>query len=131
MRSEELSDVRQEFAEWSEPIIADYLHDAYAERIGAQNRTLRTLVTSQSRFWRSLLTGNDAKLAVYRRELASLARLAGIPVTMIDAIDVGMLDELMNVCISRFLRSPSAAREYSHFMLRTAAHLSRAHTVLA
>ena len=37
----------------------------------------------------------------------------------------------MNVCISRFLRSPSAAREYSHFMLRTAAHLSRAHTVLA
>jgi hypothetical protein len=131
VRSEELSDVRQEFAEWSEPIIADYLYEAYAERMGAQTGTVRTLVTSHCRFWRALLTGNEAKFATYRRELASLARLAGMPVTLIDAIDVGMLDELMNVCISRFLRSPSAARDYSHFMLRTAAHLSRAHIVPA
>ena len=131
MRSDELSDVRQEFAEWSAPIIADFLYEAYAERIGSQHRTLRTLVTSHCRFWRSLLSGDDLKLAIHRRELASLARLAGLPVSMIDAIDVGVLDELMSVTISRFLRSPAVARDYSQFMLRTAAHLSRAHTVLA
>ena len=33
VRSDQLTDVRQDFAEWSEPIIADYLHDAYAARV--------------------------------------------------------------------------------------------------
>jgi hypothetical protein len=128
--SDEASDVRQDLAEWSEPIIADYLHDAYAERIGADHRSLRTLVSAHCRFWRALLIGNMTKMTINRRELAVLARLAHVPVTLVDAVDVGVLDELMNVIMARFMRSPGLARDYSHVLLRIAAHLSRAHTVL-
>jgi hypothetical protein len=129
VRSDELTDVRLDFAEWSEPIIADYLHEAYASRIGLDARTLRPLVTSHCRFWRSLLTAHDTMLQPHRRTLISLVRLAGIPTPMVDAIDVGVLDELMNVTLARFLRSPGTARDYGHYMLRVASHLSRAHTM--
>ena len=128
MRSDELTDVRLDFAEWSEPIIADYLHEAYAARIGRDTKSLRLLVTCHCRFWRSLLTVSDTMLQSHRRALILLARLTGIPTAMVDAIDVAVLDELMNVTLARFLRSPGTARDYGHYMLRVASHLSRVHT---
>lgn len=131
MRSSNASDVRDDLAAWSEPIIADYLHDAYADRIGRQHTSIRPLMLSHTRFWRALLRGEDMKLAPLRRELTALARLAGVQTGILDAIDVGVLDELMNVTLARFLRDSHTARDYSHVMLRTAAHLSRAHMVLA
>jgi hypothetical protein len=128
VRSDQLTDVRQDFAEWSEPIIADYLHDAYAARMGAESKILRTLVTSHGRFWRALLAGPETSVMSYRREAVALARLAGQPATLVDTIDVGVLDELMNVTLARVLRSPGTARDYGHYMLRLASHLARAHT---
>jgi hypothetical protein len=128
VRSDEVIDVRQDFLEWSEPIIADYLYDAYASHLGAGSKVLRTIATSHARFWRSMLAGTDSILMSQRREVQALIRLAGLPATLADTVDVGVLDELMNVILARFLRSPPAARDYSHHMLRIAASLSRAHT---
>jgi len=124
MRSGDLAGTRLDLAEWCHPVVVDYLRELYAERLGSGHASLRALSLSHARFWRFLIVDDAERLAGSRREVASLARLAGLRPAALDDVDQAMLAELMDVVVARFLRTPSMARAYSQIVLGAAARLA-------
>jgi len=124
MRAGELTGTRQELADWSHPVIVDFMYELYAARIGAGHQSLRALALSHARLWRFLILADHDRLPSARRETLSIARLAGLRPNMLDEVDQAMLAELMDVVVSRFLRSPAMARTYSQIVLGVASRLA-------
>ncbi len=124
MRSGELTGTRLELAEWGHPVVVDFLRELYAGRLGSTHPSLRALSLSHARFWRFLIVDDAERLAGARREVMSIARLAGLRQGALDEIDQEMLAELMDVVVARFLRTPAMARAYSQIVLGAAARLA-------
>ena len=124
MRSEQAAGTREDLADWCQPVIIDYLHELYVTRIGAGHTSLRVLTLSHGRLWRFLILGDETRLLAARREIIGIARLAGLKTPAIDEIDQMMLAELMDVIVTRFLRTPAMARSYTHIVLGAASRLA-------
>jgi hypothetical protein len=131
MRSHEFIVARRELADWSQPIVVDFLYDLYASRLGAGHHSLRVLSLSQGRMWRFVLLGENEKMAAARKEVVGLARLAGLKKIVVDEVDQAVLLELMDVIVCRFLRTPALARSYSRIVLSAATSLATAGLVAA
>jgi hypothetical protein len=125
MRSQEQSETRRELADWSQPIIVDYLHELYARELGGGHQSLRVLALSHGRLWRFLIQQDDERLPLARKEIVGIARLAGLKTSVVDSIDQAMLSELMDVVVARFMRTPALARGYSQILLGASAQLAK------
>ncbi len=124
MQAEELAFARRDLAEWSQPIIVDFLRDIYSGRLGHDHLSLRVLCLSHGRAWRLMLQGDLEKLASARREVTGIARMAGLKTGDIVDIDAAMLDELLDVVVTRFQRAPGRATIYGKVLLGIAGRLS-------
>ncbi len=124
MRSESANGTREDLADWSQPVIVDYLHELYVNRIGEGHTSLRVLTLSHGRLWRFVILGDETRLLAARREIVGIARLAGLKASALDEIDQLMLTELMDVIVTRFLRTPAMARSYSQVVLGAASRVA-------
>ena len=129
MRLSDLSAARRDLAEWSEPLIADRVSEIYTACFGGDQQRVRPMTLQHCRLWRNLLLqeGNRAQNA--RRELVRLGRLAGLESQTLDRIDEAVLDELADVVVARFHRSPATTRDYSRSLIRAATSLAEARLV--
>ena len=115
---------RRELADWSHPVVVDFLHDIHAARLGADHASVRLLAMVHGRMWRFLLLDDAEKTATARRETIAIARLAGLRPAEIDKIDRATLAELMDVIVARFMRSPRLASSYGQIVLDAASSLA-------
>ena len=123
MRSNDLTHVRRDLAEWGEPIVADQLIGHYAVALKGQTSLAQPLAFNHRRLWRHLFAGHVAEALTTRRELQKLAKLVGMRPASIDDVDRMVMDELMHVIMARFHRSPSVARDYSMTLVDIASSL--------
>lgn len=130
MDGDSSADARRELASWSQPVIYDLLHGLYAQRLGAEHPSLRVLSLSNGRLWRLVLLGDVDKLDAARREVLNIGRLAHIDPAIFDDINQNVLEELLDVVVARYLRTPSQACAFGHILLDAAAILAR-HVIAA
>ena len=123
MQPADLSAVRRDLAEWSEPLIADCIGDYYSARFRGDERRVRPLVQLHCRLWREVLLQDGSQARGTRRELVRLGRLAGIDPPTLNKIDELVVDELTDVIAARFHRSPSTTRDYAKSLIRVAESL--------
>jgi hypothetical protein len=98
---------------------------------GDQQR-VRPMLLQHCRLWRNLLLQEDNRAQNARRELVRLGRLgrlAGLEAQTLDRIDEAVFDELTDVVVMRFHRSPATTRDYSKSLIRAATSLAEARRV--
>ena len=124
MRSNDLTHVRRDLAEWGEPIVADQLIGHYSRVLKGQTSLAQPMAFNHRRFWRHLFAGHINEALATRRELQKLGKLVGMRSQAFDEVDRMVVDELMHVIISRFHRSPSMARDYGMTLVDLASNLA-------
>lgn len=100
----------RDIALWSEPLIADYVYAAYERCLDGQAEIAELLTQQHCRVWRALLDSEPIMARFLRQEL--LKALAGLRLATetLDAIDIGVCDELLEVIMRRSQRSRDSAR---------------------
>ena len=131
MQAAEIDSARRDLAQWSQPVVFDVITDGYVALVGNQHYSLRVLVAMHARAWRLMLLDEREKLRGARKELADLARLAGLSKQALDRIDTLVLEELLDVIMARFGRSADVVRSYSRLLLLTSASLAELRLVEA
>lgn len=129
MRLSDLSAARRDLAEWSEPLIADRVSEIYAAYFDGDPQRVRPMTLQHCRLWRNLLLQEGTRVQNARRELLRLGRLAGLEAQTLDLIDEAVLDELADVVVARFHRSPATTRDYNKSLIRAASSLAEARLV--
>jgi hypothetical protein len=129
MRLSDLSVARRDLAEWSEPLIADRVGEIYAICFSGDQQRIRPMTRQHCRLWRNLLLQDSSRVQNARRELVRLGKLAGVESHTLDRIDEAVFDELAEVVVARFHRSPMTTRDYSKSLIRAASSLAEARFV--
>ena len=118
--------IRDELTEWSQPLIVDQINHFYFTRLSRQPALARELAIEHYRVWRLVLRDQPDAAREMRAHLADTAASAGIEPGVLDDVDRAVLDELMDVVVSRFRRTPYIARSYGITLLDTATSLAQA-----
>lgn len=110
---------RADLASWCRPIIGDFIAELYGRARQVENSELRMLSSAHERLWHALLLG-DAAAVTHRSFLESRERENA---KFLDAVDNAVINELLEVIMGRFARSPSIARAYCHVVVVAAIEL--------
>ena len=121
-----LQSIRDDLLEWSQPLIVDQINQFYFQRLAKSADEARKLAIEHYRVWRLVLRDEMQAATALRAHLVSTAAAAGIQASVLDEVDRAVLDELMDVVVSRFRRTPYIARSYGLTLLDTATNLARA-----
>ena len=107
---------------WAEPLARDRLSVFWgaAARESAAGKALADL---HWRAWRCALSNLPHGAVASRRDLAVLARGAGLQTDIVEDADEAVIDEIAEVIIARFRRSPALAKDYTKALVLTAAGL--------
>lgn len=107
---------------WAEPLARDRLTVFWsaAAREPASGKALADL---HWRAWRCALSNLPHGAAASRRDLALLMRNAGLQAEIIRDGDEAVIDEIAEVIVARFRRSPARAKDYTKALVLTAAGL--------
>lgn len=106
--------------QWAEPLVRDRLAAAWG-RVACEADVRAALCDLQWRAWRSALSNLPYSAAACRRELGERAKAAALPPETIEEGDEAVIDELADVIVSRFRRSPALAKNYTKALVLTAA----------
>ncbi len=121
-----LQSIRSELIEWSQPLIVDQINHFYFYRLTHTISVARDLSIQHYRVWRHVLRDEMQQATDLRAGLVETAERAGMTSAMLDEVDRAVLDELMDVVVCRFRRTPNIARSYGLTLLDTATSMARA-----
>lgn len=107
---------------WAEPLARDRLA-VFWDAAARESATAKTLADLHWRAWRCALSNLPHGAAASRRDLANLMRNAGLQAEIIRDGDEAVIDEIAEVIIARFRRSPARAKDYTKALVLTAAGL--------
>jgi len=105
---------------WAEPLARDRLA-AFWGASACESVAGKTLADLHWRAWRCALSNLPHGAAASRRDLAVLARNAGLQADVVRDADEAVIDEIAEVIIARFRRSPALAKDYTKALVLTAA----------
>ena len=109
---------------WSFPLVCDLVGEHYGRAIGPRHASLRMIAFSHSQLWRAMLMDDEADIRKLRGEMSWNLGVLGLPTTFADDLNEIVLDELMEVVIHRFHRSPRCSLVCSHILLHIAKNLT-------
>ena len=115
---------------WAEPLARDRL-TAFWSAAAPESSSGRMLADLHWRAWRCALSTLPQGAAASRRDLGALMRNAGLPAEIARDGDEAVIDEIAEVIIARFRRSPARAKDYTRALVLTAAGLLAPPTVAA
>lgn len=107
---------------WAEPLARDRLA-AFWNAAAPESAVARALADLHWRAWRCALSNLRHGAEASRRDLAIRARNAGLPPETIEDADEAVIDEIAEVIVARFRRSPALAKDYTKALVLTAAGL--------
>lgn len=113
---------------WAEPLARDRL-TAFWSAAARESGTGKTLADLHWRVWRCALSNLQHGASASRRDLGVLVRGAGLQAELIGDGDEVVIDEIAEVIIARFRRSPILAKDYTKALVLTAAGLLAPATV--
>lgn len=131
MSAYELHSVREDLVEWSQPLIIDQINRFYFHRLAHDTTEARELAIQHYRVWRHVLREDMEEATRLRAGLAARAARSNLYASALDEADRAVLDELMDVVVCRFRRTPQVARSYGVTLLDTATSLARTRVALA
>ena len=115
---------RLEMALWCFPIVSDLTLERYGAAIGRRHASLRIVSFQHSQLWQALVLDDPSAAGAAQQALNANLRRLGLPLHLVEDIDEEILDELMDVVIQRFHRSPSKASACAHLLLHIAKNLA-------
>jgi len=107
---------------WAEPLARDRLM-AFWGAAARESAAGKTLADLHWRAWRCALSNLPHGAAASRRDLAALVRNASLLIDVVEEADEAVIDEIAEVIIARFRRSPALAKDYTKALVLTAAGL--------
>lgn len=107
---------------WAEPLARDRLSACW-NALASESGAGKALADLHWRAWRCALSNLQHGAAASRRDLAVMTRGAGIPADAIEQADEAVIDEIAEVIVARFRRSPALAKDYTKALVMTAAGL--------
>ena len=110
--------------EWSEPLIFDRLSFAYSELVS--ENLARPLTRLHARVWRALIACDTPTFEALRGTLVSALKLCTLTPDHLAVVDAEIMDELLDVVISRYNRSHRTARAYHVALMELAGRLAPA-----
>ena len=113
---------------WAEPLARDRL-TAFWSAAARESGAGKSLADLHWRVWRCALSNLQHGASASRRDLGVLVRGAGLQVEIIGDGDEVVIDEIAEVIIARFRRSPILAKDYTKALVLTAAGLLAPATV--
>jgi len=125
-QANERSSLQAEMAGWSQPLIIDQINHHYFSLLKGRWELARELALLHYRIWRHVMNADAAGAALERHKLDSALRAAGLDAASADAADRLVIDELMDVIVRRFQRSPALSRAYGVSLLNSAQVLTQA-----
>jgi hypothetical protein len=114
---------RSGLLEWSEPVIFDRLKEAYARRAGDLTRAAR-LAKLHAKVWRALISGDLDLFQGLRGDLVRALSEQGLDVACLVEADLGTMNELRDIVVSRFRRSRRIADGYGLALSEVAGRLN-------
>ncbi|MGA2044157.1 MAG: hypothetical protein ABSG83_12400 [Roseiarcus sp.] len=109
--------------EWSQPVIFDLLVESYEARL-EPGQLPRELARLHARLWRVLMAGDMAAYVVLRRNLLEALDECRIDDADLADADARILDELLEIVMSRYQRSMRTAKHYHLALIALAARLA-------
>lgn len=116
---------RNDLIGWAQPLIIDQINNFYFTSLRGRWEEARELAISHYRIWRHVLHGDIDAAAQDRIVLQRFLMAAQLDPQMAEEADRLVFDELMDVIVTRFQRTPSLARGYGMTLLDTATSLAR------
>jgi len=110
MRVSTLQTEKREISRWSEPLVADDVYHAYEACFGGKTDFSEFLGRQHCRMWRSLLEGEAQHARLARRELVRFAGNAGLGEDLLNAIDMKIFNNLLEIILRRGFGSRDSAR---------------------
>lgn len=108
--------------EWSGPVIHDRLRLAYQARL-SDPLTVARLCRLHARVWRALLAGDLGAFASLKADLVLQLVCAGLTLDHVAEADAETMNELVEIVIARFRRSPRVSQGYHLALLQLASFL--------
>ena len=107
---------------WAEPMVRDRIGIFWADVVSSPDAA-RAIAEQHWRVWRCALSGLAHGAAANRKELMSLVRAASMTPGTLAMGDEAVIDEIAEVIVARFRRSPHLAKDYTKALIMTAAGL--------
>lgn len=118
--------LQAEMAGWSQPLIIDQINHHYFALMRGKWELARELALIHYRVWRHVMNSDGDGAAQERHKLEAALQAAGLDAAAADAADRLVIDELMDVIVRRFQRSPALSRAYGMSLLNSAQLLTQA-----
>ena len=107
---------------WAEPLVRDRLSTFWSSA-ARESGAGKAFADLHWRAWRCALSNLQHGAAASRRDLAVMTRGANLSAGVIEEADEIVIDEIAEVIIARFRRSPGLAKDYTKALVLTAAGL--------
>ena len=114
-RSADLDEARRTMWLWAEPIIIDRAVDVYARLVDEAGTV--AMARKHCRLWRLVLSGPAAPVAPVVEDLRRAAQGLGLPDTLIDDVNDLILEELVDIVMSRYRTSRNSAKTFSMVLM--------------
>ena len=121
-RSTDLVEARRAMWVWAEPIIIDRAIGIYARLVDDAGTV--AMARRHCRLWRNILFDQPCAVAPARAEMGRTADSLGLAASAVDGADDAILDELVDVVMSRYRSSRNAIKTFSLVLMAANSSLS-------
>jgi hypothetical protein len=109
---------------WAAPLVRDRIA-AFWDQAACRDGAAERLCDLHWRVWRCALSGLPHGAASSRRDLVQLVRAASLPAQKVYDADEAVIDEIAEVIVARYRRSPNLAKDYTRALVLAAAGIIR------
>ena len=114
-RSANLDEARRTMWLWAEPIIIDRAVDVYARLVDEAGTV--AMARKHCRLWRVVLFEPTATVSPVIEDLRRAAQGLGLPDTLVDDVNDLILEELVDIVMSRYRSSRNSAKTFSMVLM--------------
>jgi hypothetical protein len=126
-RTADLGEARRSLWLWAEPIIIDRAVEVYA-RIIDETGTI-AMARRHCRLWRVVLGDQPGTTAAAMDEARRAADSLGLPGSVIDGVNDVILEELVDIVMSRYRASRNSAKTFSMVLMSATSSLGSVRAV--
>lgn len=120
-RSANLDEARRTMWLWAEPIVIDRAVDAYA-RVVDEVGTV-AMARKHCRLWRSVLSDQASAVLSVTDEMRQAVSSLGLPGSIIDDVNDLILEELVDIVMSRYRASRNTMKTFSLVLMSATSRL--------
>lgn len=123
-RSTNLCEARRTMWTWAEPIIVDRAVEVYGRAVHSAGTVM--MARKHCGLWRNVLQEQPAAVPAIKEELRRAADSLGLAEDLVDAVDEAILEELVDIVMSRYRSSRNTIKACSLVLMSATSRLGTA-----